>query len=461
MLDALAAMRKSSRSFVIGAAVAACGLAWTPSATGHAQVRCEAPRVLISLDKSSSMLGRLPGGGTKWDAARTALRELVEAYADRIDFGLQIFPHPNECAPGRITLDIGPNDAARIVSALGAPPPEAGNWTPMAQSLDALLSYERLRRPGPPAHVILITDGWQWCSPYDPATRFLPVDAVGRLRAAGLTVHVVGFGASVDPLTLNRAAVAAGTARPGCNPALSDPAAEGHCYAQVDDLSELRAELDAIARSIADETCNGVDDDCDGVVDDGFDADGDGQTSCGGDCDDTQAAVRVGATEACNGVDDDCDGVVDPGCECLDGQVRACGSSIGACVPGEQRCAGGAWGACEGGVAPASRDACDGRDDDCDGAIDEEADACGAGSICVDGACVPTDVPPASTEVVGPQPEDVPPADVEPEVYRPNYGPGCICRAAGYGTRGGNSLIAIAGLGLLLIALSARHRSRR
>ncbi len=70
------------------------------------------------------------------------------------------------------------------------------------------------------------------------------------------------------------------------------------------------------------ETCgNGVDEDCDGQVDEGCacaDADLDGFTSatCGGtDCDDTNAAIHPGAAEVCgNGVDEDCDGQIDDGC---------------------------------------------------------------------------------------------------------------------------------------------------
>ncbi|MFN0015201.1 MAG: MopE-related protein, partial [Saprospiraceae bacterium] len=59
------------------------------------------------------------------------------------------------------------------------------------------------------------------------------------------------------------------------------------------------------------ETCNGLDDDCDGIVDDGFDQDNDGFTSCQNDCDDNDPAVHPNATETCNGLDDDCDGTVD------------------------------------------------------------------------------------------------------------------------------------------------------
>ncbi|UCF66841.1 MAG: FG-GAP repeat protein, partial [Acidobacteriota bacterium] len=52
------------------------------------------------------------------------------------------------------------------------------------------------------------------------------------------------------------------------------------------------------------------DDDCDGTEDNGPDADGDGTTApC--DCDDSRDDIYPGALEVCNGVDDDCDGEVD------------------------------------------------------------------------------------------------------------------------------------------------------
>ena len=42
-----------------------------------------------------------------------------------------------------------------------------------------------------------------------------------------------------------------------------------------------------------------------------YDNDGDGLSECSGDCDDTQASIYPGAAEVCNGVDDNCDGQVD------------------------------------------------------------------------------------------------------------------------------------------------------
>jgi len=64
------------------------------------------------------------------------------------------------------------------------------------------------------------------------------------------------------------------------------------------------------------ESCNLVDDDCNGTIDDGWDADGDGYTECGGDCDDNNAAINPDAAEICNQRDDDCDGDIDEGANC-------------------------------------------------------------------------------------------------------------------------------------------------
>ncbi len=69
---------------------------------------------------------------------------------------------------------------------------------------------------------------------------------------------------------------------------------------------------EAVAHPGALEVCDGVDNDCDGSSDEGFDADGDGYgaESCGGgDCEDGDPTIHPGAEDtAGDGIDDDCDG---------------------------------------------------------------------------------------------------------------------------------------------------------
>ncbi|MBX3248866.1 MAG: hypothetical protein KF901_16945 [Myxococcales bacterium] len=164
-------------------------------------------------------------------------------------------------------------------------------------------------------------------------------------------------------------------------------------------------------REPTEEVCNGLDDDCDGVVDEGLDGrpcydfepgegdalgcveDEDGFT-CTGVCRPGRTQCEEGTLtcvdqitptpELCTAEGDDpadesCDGEIDEGCPCIEGETRACYGGppgtldVGPCRAGAQTCtAEGRWGVCEGDVRPRPETCANqGVDDDCNGAVDD------------------------------------------------------------------------------------------
>ena len=177
-----------------------------------------------------------------------------------------------------------------------------------------------------------------------------------------------------------------------------------------------RTVCDAAPGAPGTEVCDNLDNDCNGRIDDNIAPDpcydgpdgtmGVGRCATGG-----RRCVAGGlascegeilpAAEICNGLDDDCDGFVDEddaglplARSCFTGAPGLAG--IGACRPGTQTCSLGHFGACVGEVLP-GLEICDGQDNDCNGAADDGANGCncqpGASRACYTG--------PAGTSGVG------------------------------------------------------------
>ncbi len=160
------------------------------------------------------------------------------------------------------------------------------------------------------------------------------------------------------------------------------------------------------------EICGGADEDCDGLVDeddpaladagswyDDLDGDGWGETSTAvvlctqpsgtvpepGDCDDADASAHPGGEELCDGADNDCDGTVDEGdaSDATTWYVDADGDSFGETASATPACTQPSGAVADPGdcddadpaINPAATETCNGVDDDCDGATDEDAAA--------------------------------------------------------------------------------------
>jgi hypothetical protein len=135
----------------------------------------------------------------------------------------------------------------------------------------------------------------------------------------------------------------------------------------------------------SEESCNRSDDDCDGIVDNGFEREGalcfykgaqgacrtQGKWACAEDGKSSKCNAKVvkPEPETCNSIDDDCDGITDedsvPSAEtsCLTGKIGVCRPGTNQCVNGKVRCVQD---------VQAGAEICNKQDDDCDGRVDND-----------------------------------------------------------------------------------------
>ena len=209
------------------------------------------------------------------------------------------------------------------------------------------------------------------------------------MRRAALLVSLVLFAACRTPGKDAPAALADGV------DAAEDSDRDG--FFAEDDCNDQDAQINTGAV----EVCDGVDNDCDGQIDEDVterwydDADGDGygdvdapgegcappadSARVAGDCDDDDPLVFPSAPERCDGRDQDCDGEVDEDVATVwyaDADADGFGDAsrtTADCDPGA------GWVAdatdcddADASASPIGDEICDERDNDCDGAIDED-----------------------------------------------------------------------------------------
>lgn len=281
---------------------------------------------LVVVDSSGSMGSPVSGSApacsgypaTRWGHARCAVSRLVNTFADRADFGLAQFATYStsgtlNCSspPGGINLypsnvpaagcgagtgvtrqglnileGVGPNTAnlnswvdnvctsGREVTASGATPLNGSlrdayryfstGWTnPISHAtLASPLAANTLDCR--PVNVILITDGAETCDTTLINGKAAAVDAAAQLYTTGVTVNNRTY--HVKTWVVNFAGVTAGEQAAANNIAIAGGTARSYL---ANNDTELFAALNTIMNA-ANEQPNGLDDNCNGCIDDGI-----------------------------------------------------------------------------------------------------------------------------------------------------------------------------------------------
>lgn len=169
---------------------AAPALAQQPSAPTHTEY---APTMLV-LDASGSMLAADPGGGTKMDAAKTAVRTFVAAAPEPAKVGLTVYGTETGnsdaekdagCRDVRVLQPAERIDKSALTAAVDQIVPRG--YTPIGTSLRT--ANDALPKQGPRS-IVLVSDGLDTCTPPDPCEVARELEAQGT----DLVVHAIGFG---------------------------------------------------------------------------------------------------------------------------------------------------------------------------------------------------------------------------------------------------------------------------
>ncbi len=176
---------------VLAVLVAVSGLLVTP-VPAKAE---DATRVLFLLDVSGSMNERISSGGTKFAAAKRALKRVADAVPAGTQVGLRVYgseisepkdQNPKACTDTKLVLPVGPLNRSKLFRAVDSY--RAKGETPIAYSLGKAVEDFG---PSGKRVLILISDGEESCDGD-------PCPAARRLAKAGVDLQFNAIGLAVN-----------------------------------------------------------------------------------------------------------------------------------------------------------------------------------------------------------------------------------------------------------------------
>jgi Ca-activated chloride channel family protein len=163
-----------------------------------ARAAAQAPqnRALIVLDGSLSMNKDAGNGGTRLDAAKAAVHQLLDRLPAGSQLGLRVYGSrlnhttpARECRDTQLEIPVGPLDKSAFSAAVDGL--QAKGMTPIGNSL--LATPDDLGSAPGRRSVVLVSDGGDNCAPPDPCK------AAAQVAHQGISLAISVVGLQVDP----------------------------------------------------------------------------------------------------------------------------------------------------------------------------------------------------------------------------------------------------------------------
>ena len=174
--------------------VLAAALALAAPASAAAQEQQN--RALIVLDGSLSMNKDAGNGGTRLDAAKAAVHQLLDRLPPNSQLGLRVYGSrlnhttpARECRDTQLEIPVGPLDKSAFDAAVDGL--KAKGMTPIGNSL--LAAPDDLGSAPGRRSVVLVSDGGDNCAPPDPCK------AAAQVAHRGISLAISVVGLQVDP----------------------------------------------------------------------------------------------------------------------------------------------------------------------------------------------------------------------------------------------------------------------